>query len=63
MRPNVQLIFDVWALAMALVKAIQHSRAGQIQTRLVFVLHRDGILYYIAIIGLWTVSLRRRIHR
>lgn len=46
-----QLLFDVWAFALTLLKRREHSKAGQIQTSLLSTFYRDGVMYYVAIIG------------
>ncbi|KDQ16560.1 hypothetical protein BOTBODRAFT_64831 [Botryobasidium botryosum FD-172 SS1] len=50
------LIFDIWAVTMTLIKAIQHSRTRRIQNPLMATVLRDGILYYVAVITIKTMA-------
>lgn len=48
----MQILFDIWAFSMTLIKAVQHVKENQIQTPLLHTLYRDGVLYYVVIIGM-----------
>ncbi|KDQ16568.1 hypothetical protein BOTBODRAFT_186563 [Botryobasidium botryosum FD-172 SS1] len=42
--------FDMWALIMTLIKAVKYARIQHMRSTLLYIIYRDGILYYVAII-------------
>jgi len=51
------ILFDVAAFTLTLIAALKHPMALRLQTRLLFVLYRDGLGYFVLIILMKTMNL------
>jgi len=53
----LSITFDIIAFTMTLIKGIEQSRTLQFRSRLLYVLYRDGLLYFVAIVLVKSLNL------